>query len=79
VVKSINNHGAGDVIEIERDNTQSKFLPFSRDIVPVINLAEGYLTIDPPIEIDAKRSDEDSGEGLGENVSEDVDEVDSDG
>ena len=70
VVKSINNYGAGDVIEIQRDNAQSQFLPFSREIVPVINLAEDYLTIDPPVEIDAKRSNADLGKNLGENGGE---------
>jgi 16S rRNA processing protein RimM len=53
VVKSINDYGAGDVIEIERENEQSIFLPFTRDIVPEIDLAGGSLVIDPPAETDA--------------------------
>ncbi len=53
MVKSINDYGAGDVIEIERENEQSIFLPFTRDIVPKIDLAGGSLVIDPPAETDA--------------------------
>lgn len=53
VVKSIDDYGAGDVIEIERETEQSIFLPFTREIVPEIDLAAGSLVIDPPAEIDA--------------------------
>ncbi|MBT4427018.1 MAG: 16S rRNA processing protein RimM, partial [Rhodospirillaceae bacterium] len=53
VVKSINDYGAGDVIEIERETEQSIFLPFTREIVPEIDLQAGSLVIDPPAEIDA--------------------------
>ncbi len=53
VVKSINDYGAGDVIEIEREKEQSIFLPFTREVVPEINLADGSLVIDPPAETDA--------------------------
>ncbi len=53
VVKSINDYGAGDVIEIEREKEQSIFLPFTHEIVPEIDLAGGSLVIDPPTETDA--------------------------
>jgi len=58
VVKSIYDHGAGDVIEIAREREQSIFFPFTREIVPEIDLAGGSLVIDPPAEIEAGKPGE---------------------
>ena len=53
VVRGIYDYGAGDVIEIDRENDASIILPFTREIVPNIDLAAGWLVIDPPAETDA--------------------------
>ena len=53
VVRGIYDYGAGDVIEIDRDNDASIVFPFTREIVPEIDLAAGWLVIDPPAETDA--------------------------
>ncbi|MDA0228915.1 MAG: ribosome maturation factor RimM [Proteobacteria bacterium] len=57
VVRGIYDYGAGDVIEIDRVNDASIIFPFTREIVPDIDLASGSLVIDPPTEIDAGDAD----------------------
>ena len=50
-VLAVPNFGAGDLIEVRDRGTGDTFLyPFSRAVVPEIRIAEGYLTIVPPIE-----------------------------
>ena len=53
VVSGIFDYGAGDVIEIEREQDRSILFPFTRDNVPEIDLAAGCLVIDPPVESEA--------------------------
>ena len=53
VVRGIYDYGAGDVIEIEREQDRSILFPFTRDNVPEIDLAAGSLVIDPPAETEA--------------------------
>lgn len=52
-VCAIHNYGAGDVIEIARPDGDTLMLPFTREIVPEIHIAEGYVLIVEPNEIDA--------------------------
>ena len=52
-VSAIHNYGAGDVIEIKRDDGDSLLLPFTREIVPEIHIAEGYILVAEPEEVDA--------------------------
>ena len=40
-VKAIHNYGAGDVIEIARADGDTVLLPFARDFVPVVDVANG--------------------------------------
>jgi len=56
VVVGIYNYGAGDVIEIERENDELVMFPFTRGNVPEIDLQTGVLVIDPPAEIEARDS-----------------------
>jgi 16S rRNA processing protein RimM len=51
VVKGVQNYGAGDVLEIERNGT-SEFLPFTKRVVPEIDIDGGRLIIDPPADVD---------------------------
>ena len=45
-VRAIQNFGAGDLLEIQRlDGAVDLLLPFTRDMVPVVDLAAGRLTI----------------------------------
>ena len=47
-VAAVHDFGAGDVIEIRGPGNASVMLPFTRETVPEVALAEGRLTIDPP-------------------------------
>jgi 16S rRNA processing protein RimM len=47
-VRAVQNFGAGDSLEIER--AQGDILvPFTARAVPEVNIAAGYLTLDPPV------------------------------
>lgn len=50
-VIAIQNFGAGDILEV-RDPLAGDtfFYPFTRATVPEVNLAQGFLTIEPPVE-----------------------------
>ncbi len=47
-VRAVRNFGAGDCLEIEHGEGDV-LVPFTRLAVPEVNLAAGYLILDPPI------------------------------
>ena len=47
-VRAIHDFGAGDTLEIERPAGPPAMVPFTRAIVPVVDLAAGRLVLDPP-------------------------------
>ena len=48
-VKSVQNFGAGDLLEIIPDlGGQTWYLPFTRAAVPEVKIAEGLILADPP-------------------------------
>lgn len=48
-VKSVQNHGAGDLLEIHGAGLKSTvLLPFTRAAVPTVDLAAGRIVADPP-------------------------------
>jgi 16S rRNA processing protein RimM len=49
-IASVENYGAGDIVEIVRPDGGTLLVPFSRQAVPVIDLAGGRVVIDPPPE-----------------------------
>lgn len=56
-VKAIHNYGAGDVIEIARPSNEGSggdtvLLPFARDFVPVVDVANARIVIAIPDEIE---------------------------
>lgn len=53
-VKSVENYGAGDVLEIARPDGTSLLLPFTHRTVPVVDVAGGRIVVDPPAETEAK-------------------------
>jgi 16S rRNA processing protein RimM len=54
-VIAIHNFGAGDVIEIEReDGGGAVLMPFTREIVPTIDIHEGRIVIAAPEEVEAE-------------------------
>jgi 16S rRNA processing protein RimM len=49
-VVTVQNFGAGDLLEIKlAREPRTVFVPFTREIVPAIDLAAGKLTVDPPL------------------------------
>lgn len=53
-VKSVQNFGAGDVLEVEREDGTTEFLPFTKAVVPEVDVEGGRIVIDPPAEIEVK-------------------------
>ena len=51
-VKAIHKYGAGDVIEIARPDGDTVLLPFARDFVPIVDLANARIVIAVPDEIE---------------------------
>lgn len=50
-VRTVQNYGAGDMIEIEWEDGRVDLLPFTMATAPTIDLDEGFVVIDPPNEI----------------------------
>lgn len=53
-VSALHNFGASDVIEIARDDGDTVMLPFTREIVPVIEIEAGRVIISAPEEVEAE-------------------------
>jgi len=52
-VKAVQNYGAGDLLEISLEPAQQTvLLPFTREIVPVVDINNGFVTVNPPEEIE---------------------------
>ncbi len=48
-VKSVMDHGAGDLLEVQRPgSSETVLLPFTLAAVPTVNLAAGRIIADPP-------------------------------
>ena len=47
-VKALHDFGAGDMIEFELAESGDVILPFTRAVVPEIDLEQGRLVVDPP-------------------------------
>ena len=47
-ISSVQNHGAGDLLEIQRPGKGNALLPFTRAMVPTVDLAGGRVIADPP-------------------------------
>ena len=47
-VGAIHNHGAGDILEIRTEGGKALLLPFTRAVVPTVDLAAGRIIADPP-------------------------------
>ncbi|MBB4052430.1 16S rRNA processing protein RimM [Devosia subaequoris] len=51
VVSAIYDHGAGDILEVRDERSGDSFLyPFTKAVVPLIRVADGYLVIAPPLD-----------------------------
>ncbi len=53
VVRALHNFGAGDVIELMRDDGDEVFLPFTREVAQEIDIVNGRIVIAAPEEVEA--------------------------
>jgi 16S rRNA processing protein RimM len=53
-VIAIYNFGAGDILEIAPPRGETMMLPFTKEIVPAVDIAAGRITVVPPAETEAR-------------------------
>ena len=51
-VKSVRDFGAGDLLEVQPATGESWWLPFTREAVPEVRMAEGWLVAARPDEVE---------------------------
>ena len=57
-VKAVHNFGAGDVLELEPGKGRpTRLIPFTREAVPEVKLAERRIVVVPPLEIGEREPD----------------------
>ncbi|QHQ35752.1 ribosome maturation factor RimM [Algicella marina] len=49
-IRSVYDHGAGDILEIHTNSGKPLLLPFTREAVPTVDLATRRIIADPPTE-----------------------------
>lgn len=47
-ISAVLNHGAGDLLEVQRPGKPAALIPFSVAMVPTVDLAAGRVIVDPP-------------------------------
>jgi 16S rRNA processing protein RimM len=47
-VRAVHDFGAGDTLEIERPGAPPAMVPFTRAIVPIVDVEAGRLVVEPP-------------------------------
>ena len=52
-VKMMDNYGAGEVMEVTLSSGEALLLPFTRDVVPVVDVAAGKIQIVRPTEVNS--------------------------
>lgn len=54
-IMAVPNFGAGDLLELrDKASGETRFIPFTRDAVPEVHIAAGYVVIVPPVEVDGE-------------------------
>jgi 16S rRNA processing protein RimM len=53
-VRSVQDHGAGPIVEIELANGQTTYLPFTKRAVPEVDVEGGRIVVDSPAEVEWK-------------------------
>jgi 16S rRNA processing protein RimM len=59
-VANVLNYGAGDILEIRPDAGEALLLPFTRAVVPVVDLNGGRVVVAPPAEVVAREGEEEA-------------------
>ena len=58
-VKGLANYGAGDIVEVDTGSGPSLLYPFTKKVVPTVDVEGGRIVIDPPVEVEAKEDGKD--------------------
>lgn len=61
-VAAVHNFGAGDILEIAKAGGPTELVPFTREVVPEVDIEAGTLTIVPPGVVEAKGEGEEEEE-----------------
>lgn len=56
-VKGVHNFGAGDIIEVQHKGSGDAFYPFTKEVVPNVDIEAGTLTLIPPSEVSERDGD----------------------
>ncbi len=59
-VHAVENYGAGDVLDIKKLDGTNVLIPFTRVAVPHVDMAARLVTVDPPIETEAREDEADA-------------------
>ena len=51
-VASLANYGAGDILEIAKEDGEFLLLPFTQAVAPKIDFEAGRIVIEPPVEVE---------------------------
>jgi 16S rRNA processing protein RimM len=62
-VVSVQEFGTGPLLEVGEENGATILVPFTHDVVPVVDLAAGRIDIDPPIGLLEPAETEPTGQG----------------
>ena len=63
LIKAVHDFGAGDLLEVALEDGGMTYLPFTREVVPAVDLKAGTATVVPPQEVDAAEVDETETDG----------------
>lgn len=55
-IAAVENYGAGDLLDIKTADGRNVLLPFTRAIVPHVDIAARLVTVDPPVETEAREA-----------------------
>ncbi|MGD9657555.1 MAG: ribosome maturation factor RimM [Methylocystis sp.] len=61
VIVAVRNFGAGDILEVAPEaGGETLMFPFTKAVVPTVDLSLGRVVIEPPAEIEADREEKDA-------------------
>jgi 16S rRNA processing protein RimM len=53
-VLAVRNFGAGDILEVRPPQGETLMFPFTKAVVPIVDIAGGRVVIAPPVEIEGE-------------------------
>ena len=59
-IHAVENYGAGDVLDIKKNDGEHVLVPFTKAAVPHVDMAARLVTIDPPLETEAREDENDA-------------------